>query len=369
MNKKNLNVAIVGAGLNGLAMALSLRMFGIEARLYEKADEPRADGAGIILWPEGMQVLAALIGTDTVLSKCNTVNAATTMTADGKLINQTLLSENAGSVNAPMGLFHRRDLYQILLDAYGKENVITSSPCEVLGGKLTINGEPIEADVIIGTDGIFSKVRECVAPDITVRYSGVKCCRGLMDIQIPEIEDDQCYVFAGDKSRIVSYTYNREKRSKYWFAACRLEPGQVLDQSLIAKRFGYYSAGLLDMIAATPEENILASEMVDLAPFSQWSRDNMVLVGDACCAVLPTMGIGLTLGIENGFILAQALASGFNDISRAFQRYEARAMSRSHALQNINNQLSELTYHGKFDPVEIGKLYQRFTEEISRSPF
>ena len=60
MNKASLKVAIVGAGLNGLALALSLRSFGIEATIYEKSDKLRIDGTGIIMWPEGMQVLAAL---------------------------------------------------------------------------------------------------------------------------------------------------------------------------------------------------------------------------------------------------------------------------------------------------------------------
>ena len=123
------------------------------------------------------------------------------------------------------------------------------------------------------------------------------------------------------------------------------------------------------MIKQTPEEQILPSSLVDIAPFEQWSRDNAVLLGDACCAVLPTMGIGFSLGIENAFILAQSLASNFFNIPQAFERYQHRAQQRSHDLQNITHRLSKLTYTEAFDPAEVAQLYQQFTEVNSHSPF
>lgn len=369
MDKKDLKIAIVGAGLNGLALALSLRMFGIEATVYEKSDKPRAAGTGIIMWPEGMQILAALTDAEKVKATGNSVDLITTLTATAEMINQLSIQATDGNVNAPIGLFHRRDLYQLLLDAYGKDNILTGQHCSVENEVILINGEPLIADVIVGADGLFSQVRQFVAPEVSIRQPGVYCCRGTVDFNAPEISDDECYVFAGMQSRIVTYTYDRENHSKYWFAACPVTEGETLNKARILEKFAHYSPFLLEMIKNTPESQIMPSPLADIAPFSQWSKGNAVLLGDACCSVLPTMGIGFSLGIENAYILAQSLAANFNDIPNALQRYQHRAQQRSHDLQNITHRLSQLTYIEPFNPVEVQSLYQQFTTVNSRSVF
>ena len=369
MNKKTLNIAIIGAGLNGLSLALSLRMFGINATVYEKSDKPRVEGAAITLWPEGMQVLAALTDASKVQAVGNTNEFITTSTFSGEIINQISMRNMGSKVNADIGTFHRRDLYQLLLDAYGEENIVTDQHCTVENNTILLNGEPLEADVIVGADGVFSQVRKFVAPEISIREHGVYCCRGMVHYANPKISTQEINVFAGKQSRIVTYTYNRESNARYWFASCKVEPGEALNKQKILDSFAYYSPDLLEMIEQTSEEQILRSPLVDVAPFDKWSRDNVVLLGDACCAVLPTMGIGFSLGIENAFILAQSLASNFFEIPRAFERYQHRAQKRTHELQNITHRLTELTYIKTFDPKKVEQLYQRFTQVYSHSPF
>lgn len=367
--KQDLKVAIVGAGLNGLALALSLRTFGIEATIYEKADKPRADGTGIIMWPEGMQILAALTDAEKIKQAANCVDLVTTLTATSDMINKLSIQATDEMVNAPIGLFHRSKLYQLLLDAYGEDNIRTGQHCTVDNDVIMINGEPLIADVIVGADGLFSQVRQFIAPEVNIRQPGVYCCRGTVDFDTPEISDDECYVFAGIQSRIVTYTYDRNKKSKYWFAACPVEEGETLDKNSILDKFAYYSPFLLEMIKNTPESQILPSPLGDIAPFSEWSKDNAVLLGDSCCSVLPTMGIGFSLGIENAYILAQSLAANFNHIPDALKRYQQRAQQRSHELQNITHRLSQLTYTEAFNPVEVQSLYQQFITVNSRSVF
>ncbi|ATL95016.1 hypothetical protein CK911_01160 [Aeromonas sp. CU5] len=369
MNNKSINVAIVGAGLNGLALALSLRVFGIDATVYEKSDKPRIDGTGIIMWPEGMQVLAALTDAAKVKNLGNTIDILTTATFSSEILSRISMRQIGGKVNADVGLFHRRELYQLLLDTYGAEKIVTGQHCTVENDVILLNGEPLIADVIVGVDGVFSQVRKFVAPHVALRYPNVYCCRGMVDYYNPALSDNECYVFAGIRSRIVTYTYNRETHGKYWFAACRVNSGEALNKQKILDQFSSYSTYLLEMIEKTPEDKILPSQLVDIAPFEQWSRGNAVLLGDSCCAVLPTMGIGFSLGIENAFILAQSLASNFFDIPQAFARYTYRAQQRSHDLQNITHRLSELTYTEVFDPSEVTLLYQRFTKVNSNSPF
>ncbi|MEZ9345698.1 FAD-dependent monooxygenase [Vibrio splendidus] len=373
MEQQRLKVAIIGAGLNGLALALSLRKFGIKARIYEKAAQPRADGTGIIMWPEGMQVLAALVGVDKVKAACNQVDTISTLTATGLPINTLNMSDSPSKANAPIGLFHRSRLYQLLLNELGDDCIVTNQTCTVVQNddepQILINGEPIDADIIVGADGVFSQVRKFVAPDVSLRQPNVYCCRGEIDLKASEISDDECYVFAGDKSRIVTYTYDRETQGKYWFAACAVQEGETLSKQTVLEQFSHYPSYLLDMIRDTPESKILPSPLTDVAPFDTWYRGNAVLLGDSCCAVLPTMGIGFSLGIENAYVLAQNIASNFEGTEQAFKRYQQRAQQRSHELQNITHRLSELTYKDEFNPVEVAELYQQFAIANSRSPF
>lgn len=366
--KQALNVAIIGAGLVGLSTALCLRSFGIRATVYERANQPRADGTGIMVWSEGMQVLASLVGADKVKQACNAVHNVTTCTATNEVVNKLDMSQ-LKPFDAPIGLFHRSELYKLLLDELGQDNIQCNSPCELIDNALCIDGRPLEADVIIGADGAFSKVREFVAPDAQVRTSKVVCCRGIIDYSTPIVNDDNCYVFAGMHSRIVTYTYNTAQQSKYWFAACTLGNDDVraedradftLNKSLIFDKFGYYNKDLLNMIEATPDDSIMASRLVDLEPFEQWTRQNAVLVGDSCCAVLPSLGIGYSLGLQNGYVLAQSIAANSDSISNAFSRYKVLTQPRSHELQDINNRISALSYLEAFDPVEVAELYGRF---------
>ncbi|ROR97920.1 2-polyprenyl-6-methoxyphenol hydroxylase-like FAD-dependent oxidoreductase [Sinobacterium caligoides] len=369
MAKNDLDVAIIGAGLNGLALAIALRMFGIEAKVYEKVEQPRLEATSIMMWPEGMQVLAALTGVEQVKRIGNQADWLTIVTERFAPLQKVSMQTADTQVNAPLGLFHRADVHQLLLDCYGADNVISGRDCSVKDDTILLNNEPLQADVIVGADGVFSQVRKFVAPQTSIRAPGVYSCRGVVDFACDEIANDQCYVFAGPKSRVVTYTYDRQRQSKFWFAACPLPQHEVLDKARILQEFSSYAPCLLEMIAQTPESQIVASPLVDTAPFESWSRDNAVLVGDACCAVLPTVGIGFSLGIENAFILAQCLASNFNDVDSALRRYQLRAQHRSHELQRITSRLSELSYHEIFDAQEVLEVFQQFATVKSRSPF
>ena len=369
-------IAIIGAGMNGLALALSLRLFGIEAKIYEQAAAPRVDGTGICVWSEGMQILAALTRVSDIKTTGNVGTLFDTCTATGEPVNQMELFDIAPCSIAPMGMFHRPDIYHLLLEKWGKDNLECNKKLVALheeknGVKVKFaDGSQIQADIVIGADGIYSAVRQQLFPTISLIDSGVKCCRGITEFSTPLINDESIYVFSGIKSRIVSYTINRDSQLKYWFAACPgMAENALQTKEDILSNFAYYHADLLAMIEQTAVENIIPSTLYELEPMQAWSTKRVTLVGDACCAALPTMAIGFSLGLENSFILAQCLASNYFIPEKAFARYEHRCLARSNALLNITKRLNEIVYKEGVNSENIGPVYQEFFKYISQSPF
>ena len=369
-------IAIIGAGMNGLALALSLRLFGIEAKIYEQAEAPRVDGTGICVWSEGMQILAALTNAADIKRIGNAGILFDTCTATGEHINQMELFTLAPYSIAPMGMFHRCDIYRLLLEQWGTNNIHCNKKLIALHDEKEYvevgfaDGTKIQADIVIGADGIYSMVRQQLFPTISLIDSGVKCCRGITEFSTALINDESIYAFSGNKSRIVSYTINRNTQLKYWFVACAIAADKSLQtQEDILKNFAYYHPDLLNMIKQTKDENIIPSTLYELKPMQTWSKGRVTLVGDACCAALPTMAIGFSLGLENSFILAQCLASNYYDIKRAFLRYENRCLIRSNKLLNLTQRLNEIVYKEGVNNEKIGPVYQEFFKYISRSPF
>ena len=117
-------ISIIGAGINGLVTFLALRLFGIKATIYEKSTDLRTEGAGIYIWPQGMQILAALVGSEKILSAGHIVDAVTTLTAAGQTIHEFSLIQESKHYVAPSAGFHCKRLYNILLEAVGSENII-----------------------------------------------------------------------------------------------------------------------------------------------------------------------------------------------------------------------------------------------------
>ncbi len=270
---------------------------------------------------------------------------------------------------APMAGVHRKDILNLLLEQVAPADLQCGKKLRAMagGGLQFEDGSSAVADVIIGADGIYSTVREHIFPGQTYTDSGVTCCRGIVDFRTGTIADAGLYVFSGDKSRIVTYTTNRESQQKYWFAAS--SRNELTDKASVLAQFEAYHPDLLKMIEQTPDENIIASKLNELKPMPTWSKDNVTLVGDACCAALPTMAIGFSLGLENAFILAQCLATNYYKPARAFARYEARCLTRSNRLMTLTAAVNKMVYHSGIDPAALAALYKQFFVAINQSPF
>ncbi|MCG7500105.1 FAD-dependent monooxygenase [Vibrio sp. Of7-15] len=349
-----MKVGIVGAGLNGLACALLLKKFGHDITVFERSEEPRDSGTGIYVWPQGVQILRFILGDNDFLDSGQPIDSLVTLNRHGQEIHRQLVQMPGHDFPAPAVMFERKRLFNLLKEELGEGVIRYGTACtDVINTQekaiIEINGSAREEfDLVVGTDGISSKVREYVN-DNKPHYTGVIASRGVVRFDSDVLEDKACQIFAHDQARLVTYPLDNDTRFRYWFVAYQHDLNQpTLERAEMVERLEGLPSPLLTMIEKTQDENILTLPLNAITPGHKWYNGRCVLLGDSIHGMLPTLGYGLTLGLENCFMLAQALTGNcFKDIQPALQRYQTRVAQRSCQLIEVMEQLTDLFYFQK----------------------
>src|SRR6516164_9698949 len=176
-----MRIAIIGAGIGGLAAAAALHRIGVEALVIERAPSIREVGAGLSLWSNAVNALRELGLDAKVIAAASVIERNMVQTPEGRFIARTELSELSQMAGAPCICIHRGVLQKILLDALPPHSVRIDSRCVGFDGSTAIleNGEHIQADVLVGADGISSVIRDGLHGAQAPRYAGYTCWRGI----------------------------------------------------------------------------------------------------------------------------------------------------------------------------------------------
>ena len=188
-------IAIIGGGIGGLTAANALARMGLDADVYEQADGLGEVGAGLQLGPNGVRVLYALgFKPDLDRLACAPPDQVSIdwRTAAVRL-RQPLSSEAVRRFGAPYLQAHRHDVYDCLVRTLPPARVHLGMSCTGVSSDSRTavatfaNGRQVEADVIIGADGVRSMVRECLFGKDRPRYTGQSCFRTML--QMDEVPD------------------------------------------------------------------------------------------------------------------------------------------------------------------------------------
>ncbi len=341
---RNIRVAIIGAGLGGLAAAGALRQSGIEVVVYERAPQLGEVGAGIQLGPNAVKVLRAL-GLERALRPLTAepVNYVSLAWDDARIrYREPMKGPYAVQYGAPYLMAHRADLHRLLCGLVPAETVRLGALCTGVssagGGAVAdfADGSQIEADVIVGADGINSTVRESLFGVQPVRFTQQMAWRCIVPIEsVPTqvgIGRDEYVGWIGPTGHVICYPirggalYNifAGHVSDEWVDESWAVPSSI--DELLAGYRGWHPA-LLKMLAQVSD--CYKWGIRDRDPLSRWTAGAITLLGDAAHPMMPTLAQGAAISLEDGFALARQLAQHRDDPARGLAGYEAERRPRA----------------------------------------
>ncbi|MGH6708779.1 MAG: flavin-dependent oxidoreductase [Bradyrhizobium sp.] len=342
-------VIIIGGGIGGLTLGLTLHAAGIPCRIYEAAEEIKAVGVGLNILPHATQILAALKLEDALARVAVTTKDATFFNRFGQLIHRENLGRFAG-YDHPQFSIHRGDLHRILLDAFvaraGKDRLVLGRRCRGVaqtdtGVDVFFDGDvaPTRGSVAIACDGIHSVVRKQFYPgEGAPRYSGVNMWRGvtrwrpflsgasmvragwlahgkMVIYPIREAIDAQGRQLVNWVAEIETPAY----RERDWN-----RPGNIDD---FIGHFADWRFDWLDLPAFIRcADAVLEFPMVDQDPLPRWSFGRVTLLGDAAHPMVPRGSNGAGQAILDAHALAKTLRDYPDNPVAALTAYEEQRL-------------------------------------------
>jgi len=345
-----LSIAIIGAGMGGLAAAAALRGVGVDVTVYEQAAQFSRLGAGIQIGCNAMKVLRRL-GLESRLRRQSfyprSWNNRDWRTGEVKfdMIFGEVAEQKFG---APYLLAHRGDLHAALASRVPGEYVKLNHRLVGLdetndGVRLAFaDGAIAVADAVVAADGVHSVVRDILFGASPVNYTGRIAYRttypaALLDGQ----KIDDCTKWWGEDRHIVIY-YVKPDRSEIYFVTSQPEPDFRIeswsakgDVKELRSAFQGFDRQVENVLAACPDVHKWA--IVDRDSLARWAERNVTLLGDACHPMTPYMAQGAAMAIEDAAVLSRCLDGAERDgVANAFRRFEASRKDRTARVQQTS---------------------------------
>ncbi len=341
-------LAIVGAGMGGLAAAATLRQAGFDVRVYEQAPAFARVGAGVQMMPNSMKVLRG-IGVEAPLRRVafQPYSHLNREWDTGRVTRELPMPEDL--FGAPYLCMHRADLHDALLGALPPGIVHLDKKLIALdqhASNVTLrfaDGTHAQADAVVGADGVHSVVRDIIiGPDMPI-HGGRIAYRSVFSSALLngfDIGPSRTKWWGPDRHIVIYYV--NAARSEVYFVTSVPEPAEWLtreswsakgDVRELRKAYEGFHPDVRAVLDACPDCHKWA--ILDRDPLPRWSDGRVALLGDACHPMTPYMAQGAATAIEDAAVLARCLTDAAG-IDGAFQRYEDHRKPRTSRIQAIS---------------------------------
>jgi salicylate hydroxylase len=330
-------IAVIGGGIGGLTAVHALRRHGFDVTAYEAAPELKEIGAGVALGPNAMKALRSLELEAPVRAVAwESAYQLLRNWRSGRIISRTPRTNRFGATGCSV---HRADLLDVLSAGLPSDVVKLGARCvgveaddHVASARFT-DGTQIEADVIVGADGIHSAVRASLFGPDAPRFTGKICWRFLVPVDaVPGgISTDGTtwlgphgavvvyLVRRGELVNVVAHYDNETWTEESWIREC--------DRAEAIENYRGWHESLLRLFSASERHYKWA--LYDRDPLGQWTKGRITILGDAAHPMLPYLGQGACQAIEDGCVLANSLALLSDDPGAALQLYERVRLPRA----------------------------------------
>lgn len=356
-------IAVVGAGIAGLATAATLQRTGVDVRVIEQARGLGEVGAGVSLTPNALRVLDGLDLMGPLDRTAVSLDQGMVLYAqDGRRIGGASAVRGGGGRNV-----HRADLIDTFASALRRGTIDLGRRAVTaidLGDAVELrfaDGGAERFDGVIGADGIHSIVRDGVvasaAPPV---FSGMIAYRGLVPTtKLPWWPLDQATMYVGEGRHFLVFPVRGGSLLNFVaFVAADAEMAESWsapgDPHRLAEEFADWAQPVRDFVAAV--DSTFRWGLYDREPLERWTRGRLALAGDAAHAMLPHAGQGANQSIEDAAALGVALAGrGPAEVPAAFAEYDLARRPRGSFVQLFARRLGLEYDSGGSDLVGSGE--------------
>lgn len=354
MEASRYKVLIIGGGFSGMAAAIQLRKANIAVDLVELDKDWRSYGAGITISGPSLRALGELGVLDSVVEQGWCADGCDLHTADGTFISQLPTPRIAGKHVPGGGAIMRPVLAKILARATLDSGTHVRLGCtfneiEQNGGKVQVSFTDRtrgEYDLVIGADGVFSKVRQTLFPSAPKPfYTG----QGVWRAIVPRGEIARTAMFLGKQnkagvnpvSKDEMYLFLNDIRPQLTF----VEDDQAVP--MLKELLEEFTAPLLRDAIDTlgSHSQVIYRPLEGMLMPLPWATGNVLLIGDAVHATTPHLASGAGIGIEDGIVIAQELANA-SSVADALASFQARRWERCRLVVESSMRLGEIEMSG-----------------------
>ena len=341
-------VVISGGGIGGLAAALVLGRQGHSVTVLEQSSSFGEIGAGIQLGPNIFKMFDHLRLTDAIdrVAYYPPAQGMRDIVSDQSIVEVPLGDVATATYGFPYGVIYRADLHEVFLQAcrelpnielFSASKVVSFNQQEDNVAACLDSGDTVHGTVLIGADGMWSKIREQIVSDGKPRVSGHIAYRAVLrrDDVPDHLWSDNVRLWGGEKTHLVTYPLRRGELFNLVavFHSNKYEEGwdSFGDTEELNARFSN---------ACTPVKELLERietwkmwVLCDREPVGNWSVGRATLMGDAAHPMLQYLAQGAGEAIEDAVVVGEEIAQCPHDVKAALQNYEQRRHLRTARVQ------------------------------------
>lgn len=343
---KNLHILIVGAGIGGMTAALALQRAGFRVSVFEQAPEISEVGAGLSISPNAALALFHVgLRHELETRSYAPERQATKHYRTGRLLADLARGETlAKRYGAKYYVIHRADLHAVLVSTVRANDpacIHVSHRCvgftQDENGVVAKfdNGAQVRGDVLVACDGGRSALREQLFGPTPATFTGYIAWRGLVPMErVPkDFLDPPSGIYIGPQHLINRYPVRNWTQLNYVAFAERNgweQEGWSIraEVSEVMEEFRDWHPAVRGVIAATEPHMCHKWALLDRDPLPHWSKGRVTLLGDAAHPMLPFLGQGAAMAIEDGVIFARAFQAA-GSVGEALERYETARKERT----------------------------------------
>lgn len=357
--RRGKRVAIIGAGPGGLTAALGFWKLGFDVSVYERADEVRSIGGGIALWPPPIKALE-LLGVS--IDALGAISDPRFIRPSGKLVAAYPTAADS-TIDVPLWIgAMRTTIYQQILAQLPADVIKTDKACVAVrqdDAQATVefaDGSTLEADLVLGADGLRSVVREYFEGSKPVRDNHLTLWLGHTFESFPDRSETRMVI--DPRGYQCSYTpmaFDGRPGFHWWVMERRDSHLPLLEGAAMKAHITEIAKDIPQplpaMIESTPLENIFPWVIRDRDPLPTWVDRRIAVMGDAAHATNPYAGYGAGMAIVDGFYLACAFAgidlSDTAAVAGILDRYQAERKPETDAVVAFAYMMGQLMHTPK----------------------